>query len=78
MIKSRLKLLIVQREIETGQKLTYESLSEEIGLSKTTLNRLAEGKTDRIDFLTLDKLCHYFQCNVGELLVYEADETSKD
>ena len=73
MIKSKLKLLIAQQEIATGQKITYESLSTEVGLSKTTLNRLAEGKTDRVDFLTLDKLCRYFQCDVGDLLVYEAD-----
>ncbi|HID61214.1 MAG TPA: helix-turn-helix domain-containing protein [Anaerolineae bacterium] len=49
------------------------SLAAEVGLSKNTLNRLAEGKTDRIDFLTLDKLCRYFQCDVGDLLTYEAD-----
>jgi len=71
MIQSRLKLLVVQRELATGQKLTYERLAEEIGLSKTTLNRLAENKTDRIDFLTLDKLCAYFGCTVADLLRYE-------
>jgi putative transcriptional regulator len=73
MIKSRLKLLIVQQEIETGRKLTYEILAQEIGLSKTTVNRLAEGRTDRIDFLTLDKLCRYFKCNISDLLIYEPD-----
>ncbi|MEW5956634.1 MAG: helix-turn-helix transcriptional regulator [Chloroflexota bacterium] len=73
MIKSKLKILIAQREVETGQKITYESLAAEIGLSKNTLNRLAEGKTDRVDFLTLDKLCRYFQCNVSDLLIYEPD-----
>jgi putative transcriptional regulator len=73
MIKSRLKLLIVQRELETSRKLTYEILAQEIDLSKTTLNRLAEGQTDRIDFLTLEKLCHYFDCGIADLLVYEPD-----
>ncbi len=73
MIKSRLKLLIVSRELETGRKLTYEILAQEVALSKTTLNRLAEGQTDRIDFLTLDKLCRYFKCNISDLLVYEPD-----
>ena len=74
MIKSKLKLLIAQREIATGRKLTYKRLAAEVGLSKTTLNRLAEGKTDRVDLLTLDKLCRYFHCNVGDLLTYEAGE----
>lgn len=73
MIQSKLKLLIVQRELDKGQKITYESLAHEVGLSKTTLNRLAENKTERIDFLTLDKLCRYFECDVGELLTYQAN-----
>lgn len=73
MIKSKLKLLIVQRELDKGQKITYESLANEVGLSKTTLNRLAENKTERIDFLTLDKLCRYFGCDVGDLLNHQAE-----
>ncbi len=74
MIKSKLKLLIAQREVTTGEKITYESLAADVGWSKTTLNRLAENKTDRVDFLTLDKLCRYFNCNIGDLLSYEQDK----
>lgn len=73
MIKVKLKLLIAQRAIDMGQKLTYERLAEDLGMSKNTIGRLAEGKTDRIDFSTLDKLCHYFGCTVGDLLSYESD-----
>ncbi|MBI5649743.1 MAG: helix-turn-helix transcriptional regulator [Chloroflexi bacterium] len=72
MVKSKLKILIAQREIATGEKITYESLAQEIGLSKNTLNRLAEGKTDRVDFLTLEKLCHFFHCDIADLLAYES------
>ncbi len=73
MVKSKLKLLIAQREIATGEKMTYESLAADVGLSKTTLNRLTEGKTDRVDFLTLDKLCRYFDCTIADLLEYVPD-----
>ncbi len=77
MIRSKLKLLIAQREVATGEKITYESLSAATDLSKTTLNRLAEGKTDRVDFLTLDKLCRYFECDLGDLLTYVPDEQAR-
>jgi putative transcriptional regulator len=74
MIKSRLKLLIAQREINTGQRISYQSLGLEVGLSKNTLARLAETKTDRVEFTTLDKLCAYFNCTIGDLLEYVPDE----
>lgn len=73
MIKCKLKLLIAERSIAIGQKITYESLGEAVDLSRNTIGRLAEGKTDRIDFSTLDKLCHYFGCTVGDLLAYEPE-----
>lgn len=73
MIRVQLKLLIAQREIKTGTKITYDSLGQQVGISRITIGRIAEGKTDRIDFLTLDKLCAYFGCTVGDILVYELD-----
>ncbi|MCL5997518.1 MAG: helix-turn-helix transcriptional regulator [Chloroflexi bacterium] len=74
MIKSKLKLLIAQREVTDGRKITNESLAQQAGLSVNTIGRLAEGKTDRIDFSTIDKLCLYFGCNVGDLLEFVPDE----
>jgi putative transcriptional regulator len=73
MIRSKLKILIAQREVATGERITYESLAKAVGLSKNTLARLAETKTDRIDFLTLDKLCDYFNCDIGDLLSHEKE-----
>ncbi|MBI4675668.1 MAG: helix-turn-helix domain-containing protein [Chloroflexi bacterium] len=74
MIRSKLKLLIAQHEIKTGERLTYEVLEARVGLSKNALSRLATGKTDRIEFATLDKLCRYFECTLGDLLEYVPDE----
>ena len=70
MIQSKLKLLIAQQEISMGVRISYESLGTQVKLSKNTLARLAENKTDRVDFTTIDKLCAYFNCAIGDLLEY--------
>ena len=70
MIRSKLKLLIAEREVEHAERITYESLGLAVELSKNTLARLAENKTDRVDFTTIDKLCTYFNCTIGDLLEY--------
>lgn len=70
MIRSKLKLLIATREVSNAERISYESLGHIVGLSKNTLARLAENKTDRVDFTTIDKLCAYFNCTVGDLLEY--------
>ncbi len=73
-IKANIKVLIATREQDTGEKLTYERLSEGTGLSRHTIRRLAENQTARVDLTTLDKLCKFFNCDVGDLLYYVPNE----
>lgn len=74
MIKVNLKVLIAKLEQDTGEKLTYERLSQRIGLSKNTIRRLAEQESSRVDLATLGKLCHFFNCDVGDLLYFVPDD----
>ena len=77
MIVSLVRQRKFEKEEREGRKLTYEVLESETGLAPTTLARLLKHgeRVDRIDGKTLDVLCRYFGCNVGELLNYvpEAD-----
>ena len=56
------------------REISYAGLGVKVGLSKNTLARLAETKTDSVEFTTLDKLCAYFDCTIGDLLEYVPDE----
>lgn len=71
MIVSRLRRLRFEKEEREGVKLTYEKLTEETGLASSTLSRLLKpGAIDRVDGSTLDTLCRYFSCGVGDVLEY--------
>ncbi|GED14880.1 helix-turn-helix domain-containing protein [Aneurinibacillus migulanus] len=67
MIKSNLPVLMAER------LLKVKHLSEETGISRTTLFSLYYGKGKGVQFDTLDKLCQYFGCTIGELLEYRED-----
>ena len=69
MILSRVRRLRFEKEEQEGRKLTYAVMQEETGLASATLAALL--KTDpveRINGQTLDTLCRYFQCSVGDIL----------
>ncbi|MDR6555468.1 helix-turn-helix transcriptional regulator [Paenibacillus qinlingensis] len=66
MIKSNLALLMAEKKIRSLNKL-----SRETGVSAPALARLYDGTNVRIDYETIEKLCDYFNCTVGDLLVYE-------
>ena len=74
MIRSRLKRLRLDKEEREGRKLPYHIISEETGLSQGVLVRLMNSKFERVETPTLNALCHYFGCGVGELLEYLPDE----
>ncbi len=71
MIYSKVRQLRFQKEERDGVKLTYAALQAATGLNPNTLSRLlGRDPIRRIDGDTLDVLCRYFGCGVGELLEY--------
>lgn len=80
MVKSRLQILIDQRNIarlQTGQRAqSMRQLSKESGIPASVLGGLASDSVKRMDFETLDKLCRFFVCTPGDILVYTPDENS--
>lgn len=67
MIKSKLPVLMAERLLKIKQ------LSEDTGISRTTLFSLYYGRGKGVQFDTLSKLCQYFNCTIGELLEYQED-----
>ncbi|MNI81840.1 hypothetical protein D3C73_1384920 [compost metagenome] len=70
MIKSKLHLLMADQKIRSINKL-----AKEIGVSAPALYRLYDGTNVRIDYTTLEALCKFFKCQVGDLLVYEEGDS---
>jgi len=70
LIQSRLRELMAATSRETRRKITYDVIWSETGLSRTTLARLANDREERIAISTLDRLCAFFDCQPGDLLIY--------
>ena len=73
MIVSRFEEMRLKKSRSDGEKLPLRKIVEETGLAETTLLRLSNGTNNRIDYSTLNALCEYFNCGVGDLLEYVSD-----
>ena len=49
-------------------KLTFSSLSKKTGISQGTLSEIYHDKVKMLRFDTIEKLCNYFNIEVGELI----------
>ena len=56
------------------KKVRMADVIRATGISRPTLTWLCNGRSKGINFDTLEKLCRYFQVDVGELIKFENDE----
>ena len=77
MIRSQLKVILAQREVNDRPPYTIGDLASATGLSRQTLYNLANNVTSRYDSHVLSALCKALDIDVGTLLVYAPDKSSK-
>jgi putative transcriptional regulator len=70
-IKTRLKILIAEKEVKENRKLTLRTISEEAGVSTNSLTAYNNQDVVRFDAPVLEAFCKYFNCGVGDILFYE-------
>lgn len=58
----------------TGERMTYEKLSHQTGLSRATLESLASRDSYNTRLSTIDKLCRALNCEPGDILELMADD----
>ncbi|MDF2870802.1 helix-turn-helix transcriptional regulator [Clostridium sp. KNHs205] len=69
-------------EILKERHMTSKELCGLIGITEANLSVLRSGKAKGVRFVTLNKICHYLNCNVGDILdcdgVLEEDENEEE
>ncbi|MDQ1209363.1 putative transcriptional regulator [Acinetobacter baylyi] len=65
MIISNLAVLLAER------KMKVADLVRSTGINKSTLHKLYNDESVRIDFETIDKICIALNVGVGDLLVFK-------
>lgn len=69
MIKNKLAILMAENDIRT-----MIELSNKTGLDKNTISNWYNQKITRFSADTLEVLCEFFDCQVGDILVYEREK----
>lgn len=64
---------VVLNETLTRLNKSQYWLSKETGIAASTINNLCNGKTSRIDFDVLDKICLALKCSVSDVFIAESE-----
>ncbi|MDK9716881.1 MAG: helix-turn-helix transcriptional regulator [Trichlorobacter sp.] len=67
--------IIVNLDIMLAKrKVKSKDLAEQIGITEANLSLLKSGKVKGVRFATLEAICHYLDCQPGDLLEYLPEE----
>jgi DNA-binding Xre family transcriptional regulator len=73
-VRNRLFLLLNEKERQLGRSITQTELAEELHVTNSIISRWMRNKVERFDAPMIEKLCAYFNCQVGDLLYIEEVE----
>jgi putative transcriptional regulator len=74
MIRVLLKKLLDDKSFKEKQRITLNQVADDTGISRATLNRIANTPGYNCNTDTLNALCEYFECTPCELMEYVNDE----
>lgn len=53
--------------------MTAKELCQKVGITEANLSILRSGKAKGIRFHTVNRICYYLQCDVGDLLKFDGN-----
>ena len=70
MIRFRLSELIADAQFRSGRRITLLEIAEATGINRMTLSRMTNVRGYSTSTDTIDKLCQFFGCDVGDVAGY--------
>ena len=70
MIRFRVKELLSKLSFQKGERVRLEDVAAATGIHRVTLSNMNSPRGCNTSTDNLDRLCHYFSCEIQDLLEY--------
>jgi putative transcriptional regulator len=60
-------------ELLKARGMTSKELCAKVGITEANLSILRSGKANGVRFHTINRICYYLQCDVGDLLHFDGN-----
>lgn len=75
MIFFKINELITKKESDKNCKISLQDISNDTGINRTVLSRMKNhNETYSTTTNTIDLLCEYFDCSVGEIIEFRKQQ----
>lgn len=60
-------------EVLKERNMTSKELCAKVGITEANLSILRSGKASGVRFHTINRICYYLQCDVGDILRFDGN-----
>lgn len=65
-------------DVLRDRNMTSKELCKLVGITEANLSILRSGKAKGVRFGTINKICYYLQCDVGDILKFDGELEEED
>ena len=65
-------------EVLRARNMTAKELCQKVGITEANLSILRSGKAKGVRFHTINRICYYLQCDVGDILKFDGSLGEED
>ena len=69
---------IYLEDVLRARDMTGKELCAKVGITEANLSILRSGKAKGVRFGTLNRICHYLDCDVGDILKFDGQLEADD
>ena len=65
-------------DVLRARNMTAKELCQKVGITEANLSILRSGKARGVRFHTINRICYYLQCDVGDILKFDGKLGEED
>lgn len=65
-------------DVLKARGMTSKELCRKVGITEANLSILRSGKAKGVRFGTINRICYYLECDVGDLLKFDGNLEAQD
>lgn len=65
-------------DVLRARNMTAKELCQKVGITEANLSILRSGKAKGVRFHTINRICYYLQCDVGDILKFNGNLGEED
>ena len=66
-------IIVYLEEVLKKRGMTSKELCAKVGITEANLSILRSGKAKGVRFSTINKICYYLSCDVGDILKFDGN-----